>query len=201
MAVRYLAELFSPEVQAAQATYYGRAHARPSAGEADALGPDEVAFIAERDSFYLGTVSPSGWPYVQHRGGPLGFLRVLTPSTLAFGDLKGNRQLLSTGHLAASDKVSLFLMDYPNQTRLKVLGHAQVMDARAEPELVAQLKLSAELQKRVERVFRIDVVSFDWNCPAYITPRYTAEEVKRAVAPLHARVAELEAELARLRGD
>lgn len=198
MAPRYLSELLSPEVQAAESAYYGRAQARPGGAEADALGPSEEAFIAERDSFYLGTVSPSGWPYVQHRGGPTGFLRVLSPTRLAFADFKGNRQLLSTGHLRASDKVSLFLMDYPNQTRLKILGRAEVLDARREPALVAQLAVPEALAKRVERVFRVEVVGFDWNCPAYITPRYTAEQVEVAVAPLRARLAELESELARL---
>ncbi len=199
MAPRYLSELLSPEVQAAESAYYGRAQARPEGAEVDALGPSEEAFIAERDSFYLGTVSPTGWPYVQHRGGAPGFLRVLSPTRLAFADFKGNRQLLSTGHLRASDKVSLFLMDYPNQTRLKILGRAEVLDARREPALVARLAVPEALAKRVERVFRVEVVGFDWNCPAYITPRYTAEQVEGAIAPLRARLAELESELARLR--
>ena len=142
----------------------------------------------------MATVSETGWPYVQHRGGKPGFLRVTSPSTLAFADYKGNRQLLSTGNLAVNDRVTLFLMDYPQRTRLKILGHARVEDARQHPELVAQLA-EPEVQRIVERLVLIEVVSFDWNCPQHITPRYTAAEVEKAIAPLRQRIAELEAEL------
>jgi predicted pyridoxine 5'-phosphate oxidase superfamily flavin-nucleotide-binding protein len=142
----------------------------------------------------MATLSENGWPYIQHRGGRPGFLRVLEPQTLAFADYRGNRQMLSTGNLAANNRVSLFLMDYPQRARLKILGHARVEDARAHRELVEQLA-EPDLQAIVERLFFIDVVSFDWNCPKYITPRYTAEEIQEAVAPLKARIAELEAKL------
>jgi predicted pyridoxine 5'-phosphate oxidase superfamily flavin-nucleotide-binding protein len=142
----------------------------------------------------MATVSETGWPYVQHRGGKPGFLRVINPTSLAFADYKGNRQLLTTGNLAVTDRVTLFLMDYPQRTRLKILGHARVEDARQHPELVAQLA-EPEVQRIVERLFFIEVVSFDWNCPQYITPRYTAAEVEMAVTPLKQRIAELEAEL------
>ena len=135
-----------------------------------------------------------GWPYVQHRGGQPGFLRVLSPTALAFADYNGNRQLLSTGNLAANDRVTLFLMDYPQRTRLKILGHARVEDARQHPELVAQLA-EPEVQRLVERLFLIEVVSFDWNCQKYITPRYTAGEIQELVAPLKQRIAELETKL------
>jgi predicted pyridoxine 5'-phosphate oxidase superfamily flavin-nucleotide-binding protein len=142
----------------------------------------------------MATVTETGWPYMQHRGGAPGFLRVVSPTQLAFADYKGNRQMLSTGNIAANDRVCLFLMDYPQRTRLKILGHARIEDARQHPELVAQL---AEPEKRgiVERLFFIEVISFDWNCPKYITPRYTEEEVRAAVAPLKQRIAELEAKL------
>ena len=139
-------------------------------------------------------MSESGWPYVQHRGGQPGFLHVVNPTTLAFADYKGNRQMLSTGNVAVNDRVCLFLMDYPQRTRLKILGHARVEDARQHPELVAKFA-APDVQRIVERVFFIDVVSFDWNCPKYITPRYTAAEVEEAVAPLRQRIAELEAQL------
>jgi len=143
----------------------------------------------------LATISETGWPYIQHRGGPTGFLRVLSPSSLAFADYKGNRQLLSTGNLAGADRVALFLMDYPQQTRLKIMGHARVEDARDHAELVAQLA-EPEIRPSVERFFFIDIVSFDWNCPQHITPRYTVEEIKEnIVAPLQRRIAELEAQL------
>ncbi len=177
MANRFLQTLSTPSVLAAQAHYYGRARTPQSAPEHDPLGDDESAFIAARDSFYLATVSEDGWPYVQHRGGARGFLRVLSPTRLAFADYKGNRQLLTTGNLAANDRVTLFLMDYPNQTRLKIIGHGRVEDAKEHPELAVTLADPA-LTRLVERFILIDVVSFDWNCQQYITPRYTLEEIE-----------------------
>ena len=186
--------VLTPSVLAAQDHYFGRRASIGSAPERDPLTADETQFIQSRDSFYMATITESGWPYVQHRGGQSGFLRVVSPTQLAFADYKGNRQVLSTGNLAANDRVALFLMDYPGRTRLKILGHARVEDARQHPELVAELA-EPEVHRTVERIFFIDVVSFDWNCPKYITPRYTAAEVEAAVAPLKQRIAELEAEL------
>jgi uncharacterized protein len=195
MAGQFLETYFTPDVLAAQAHYYGRAQVVPPQAERDPLGAEEAAFIARRDSFYMATISSDGWPYVQHRGGPAGFLKVLDERTLGFADFRGNRQLLSTGNLAASDRVSLFLMDYPHRERLKILGHARVLDAREHRDLAEQLTPMPELRENVERLFLIDVVSFDWNCPQYITPRFTEEEVREAVAPLQQRIAELEAKL------
>ena len=195
MASRYLETYFTPEVLAAQAHYYGHPQDVPSAAEHDPLGVEETDFIARRDSFYMATVTSDGWPYLQHRGGPAGFLKVLDPQTLGFADLKGNRQLVSTGNLAASDRVSLLLMDYPHRERLKIRGHARVFDARDHGDLVNQLSPAPDLRGKVERVFLINVVSFDWNCPKYITPRFTAAEVEEFVAPLKRRIAELEARL------
>jgi uncharacterized protein len=143
-------------------------------------------------------VSADGWPYIQHRGGPPGFLHVTSPSSLAFADLKGNRQLLSVGNVATNNRVSLFLMDYPQRTRLKILGHARVVDAREQPALADTLAEPSE-RKNVERLFLIDIVSYDWNCPQHITPRYTAEQIRTAIKPLQERVREREAELQRLR--
>ena len=194
MAEKFLELLVTPSVARAQEHYFGRSQQLPSGAERDALTEDESQFIQSRDSFYLATMSESGWPYMQHRGGPPGFLHVVNPTRLAFADYQGNRQMLSTGNLAVNDRVCLFLMDYPQRTRLKILGHARVEDARQHPELVAQFA-TPEVQRIVERVFFIDVVSFDWNCPKYITPRYTAAEVEAAVSPLRRRIAELEAEL------
>ena len=194
MAGRYLETYFTPKVLAAQQHYFGRSQNIPPQPERDALTDEERAFIEARDSFYMATVSENGWPYVQHRGGKPGFLRVVSPLQLAFADYKGNRQMLSTGNLAASDRVALFLMDYPRRERLKILGHARVEDARQQPELVAQFA-EPETRGIVERVVLIEVVSFDWNCPKYITPRYTAAEVEEAIAPLKARISELEAQL------
>jgi Predicted flavin-nucleotide-binding protein structurally related to pyridoxine 5''-phosphate oxidase len=195
----------TPAVTRAQIHYFGRARIPSSPGSSaenglsqpephDLLTPEEIEFISRRDSFYMASITENGWPYVQHRGGNPGFLRVLTPSQLAFADYKGNRQMLSTGNLSANNRVVLFLMDYPERNRLKILGHARVQDAREHPELVPQLA-EKEVQPIVERFFIIDVVAFDWNCSKYITPRYTAEEVAHAIAPLNERIAELEAQL------
>jgi predicted pyridoxine 5'-phosphate oxidase superfamily flavin-nucleotide-binding protein len=196
MAGRFLETYFTPQVLAAQQRYFGRSQNLPPQPERDPLGEEERVFIEARDSFYLATVSENGWPYVQHRGGKAGFLRVVSPTQLAFADYQGNRQMLSTGHLAANDRVALFLMDYPRRERLKILGHVRVEDARQQPDLAARIA-GPEVRAIVERIFLIEVVSFDWNCPKYITPRYTEEEVREAVAPLKARIAELERELAR----
>ena len=194
MATKYLDLTFTDAVCRAQTQYYGRADHIAGAPERDPLSQAEAEFIAARDSFYLGSISESGWPYIQHRGGSPGFLRVINETTLAFADYKGNRQLLTTGNVSVNDRVALFLMDYKNRERLKILGHARVEDARAHPELVAQLA-DPKMQSAVERLVFIDVVSFDWNCPKYITPRYSAEEVEEVVGPLKSRIAELEAQL------
>jgi uncharacterized protein len=189
-----LAREWTPQVLAAQQHYYGRAQALPPAPGDDALGADEKAFIESRDSFYLSSVSETGWPYVQHRGGPAGFVKVISYSELVFADYKGNRQMLTTGNVTTNDRVCLFMMDYPRRERLKLLGYAEVLDAREHPGLVAKIT-TPELAKITERIFRIRIVSFDWNCPKYITPRFTAAEVNDAVAPLKARIAELESQL------
>ena len=194
MAAKYLDLTFTDSVRKAQQEYYGHTVKITGAPERDPLGDAEAEFIAARDSFYMGTVNESGWPYVQHRGGPAGFLRVLNPTTLAFADYKGNHQLLSTGNFSVNDRVALFLMDYPNRERLKILGHARVEDARSHPELVAQVADPA-MKARVERVVLIDVVSYDWNCTKYITPRYSLEEVEALASSLKARIAELELQL------
>lgn len=194
MAMKFLETMMTESVRRTQQQYYGYAANIGDAPLRDPLGEVEAEFIAARESFYLGTVSQTGWPYIQHRGGPKGFLRLLTPSTLVFADYQGNRQLLSTGNLSVDDRVSLFLMDYPNRARLKILGHARVEDARSHPDLAAQLANSS-MKARVERIVFIDVVSFDWNCPKYITPRYSLEEVEELAGSLKARIAELEAEL------
>src|SRR5262245_31399355 len=149
MAHRYLAELVTPSVVAAEERWYGGALAVPTGALEDTLGPEEAAFVAARDSFYLATVSESGWPYVQHRGGPPGFLKVLTPSRLGFPDYRGNRQLLSTGNLGQNDRVALFLMDYPNRRRLKVLGHARVESARERPELLRAMDPAPSTLRRI----------------------------------------------------
>lgn len=190
MAGKFLQLMLTPEVLSAQERAYGRARPAAPAPERDPLTADEAAFIGQRDSFYLATVNRDGWPYVQHRGGPVGFLKVLGPSQLGFADLPGNRQLLSVGHTMANDCVSLFLMDYVQRERLKILGHARVVEAGEQPEL--RTHFATPGTPPPERYFLIDVVSFDWNCPKYITQRYPAADVRAALEPLQKRIAELE---------
>ncbi|MGH8046511.1 MAG: pyridoxamine 5'-phosphate oxidase family protein [Chthoniobacterales bacterium] len=195
MAAKFMQIALTPAVQAAQERVFGKHQSVESAPSHDAFTDDEAAFIAARDSFYVATTNSDGWPYIQHRGGPPGFLKLLGPHLLGFADFKGNRQLLSTGNLDGNDRVALFLMDYPHRQRLKILGHARVLDASEDSALADQLSPAPDLRSRIERLFLIDVIGFDWNCPQYITPRYTAAEVEKAVAPLKARIAELEAQL------
>jgi predicted pyridoxine 5'-phosphate oxidase superfamily flavin-nucleotide-binding protein len=197
MARKYREVTLTPSVLKAEEQYYGHARAPQAVPENDPLGPDEQAFIAARDSFYLALITEAGWPYIQHRGGPAGFLRVLDEHRLAFADYEGNHQLVSVGSLALNDRIALFLMDYPNRARLKLLGHARVEDARQRPELAAQLAEHDPDAPRIERIFLIDVVGFDWNCPQHIAQRFTAAQVAEAVKPLRQRIAELEAQLAK----
>ena len=160
MAGKYLETLFPPAVLEAQRRSFGRAQSLPPQPECDPLTAEEAEFIARRDSFYLATVNADGWPYVQHRGGQPGFLKVLDPHRLAFADSRGNRQLISTGNLAGNDRAALFLMDYPRRERLKILGRARLEDARAHPELVAQLAGDMD-RPVVERLCFIKVLCFD----------------------------------------
>ncbi len=198
MSHRYLAEAITPHVAAQQTRYYGRAQTIAGAPVRDELGEVEREFIAQRDSFYVATVSETGWPYMQHRGGSRGFLRVLGPNLLGFADFRGNRQMLSTGNLQGNNRVALFLMDYPRRSRLKIMGHAKVIPANEAPEMAAQLDVGG--QAAAERVVTIDVIGFDWNCPKHITPRYTMNEVEEAITPLRARISELENRVRELGG-
>jgi uncharacterized protein len=157
-----------------------RAYAKQEQGPAfnDRLGEDEAAFIAARDSFYLATVSETGWPYLQHRGGPKGFVRVLDAHTLVFADVRGNKQFISVGNVQGDGRVSMLFMDYPNQARLKLLGRAEVIAVDALP-----IEQRPVMDARpVERYFRVHVEAIDWNCPQGITPRYTLEEVQALMA-------------------
>jgi predicted pyridoxine 5'-phosphate oxidase superfamily flavin-nucleotide-binding protein len=146
----------------------------------------------------MATVSETGWPYVQHRGGPRGFLKVIDDRTLAFADYRGNRQYISTGNIAANDRVSLFLMDYPRRTRLKIFAHIEKLTVDEDPLLTERVTNPA-YKAKIERIFRLRLDAFDWNCPQHITPRYTEQEVTAAIRPLQERLAQLEAENAGLR--
>jgi len=193
---------FTPAVQALQAAHGSRgAYARMAAegGPDEGLSERETEFLAATDSFYLASVSETGWPYVQHRGGPRGFLKVVSPTRLAFADFGGNRQFVSAGNVSRDDRVSLLVMDYANRQRLKLLGHLRFEDlATADPELVFAAELPG-YRARVERIATIEVEAFDWNCSQHITPRYTLEQIEVASQPLHDRIAALEAEVRALR--
>jgi hypothetical protein len=203
MTAHYMEILFTPEVlrqQDAQGSRssYARMVAQ-STGAPDVLGAKEATFIASRDSFYIASVSASGWPYVQHRGGPQGFVKLLGDNAIGLADYRGNRQYVTVGNTRTDDRVALFFMDYVRRARLKLLGRMRSVALEDAPELAAAL-IDTGYDAHPERGLVIAIEAFDWNCPQHITPRYTAAEIEQAAAPLHARIAALEAENARLRG-
>ncbi|MSP27743.1 MAG: pyridoxamine 5'-phosphate oxidase [Methylococcales bacterium] len=191
---------FTPSVQAAQSLYGSRDSNRrfELADETkNELTEYETAFIANRDSFYQATVSESGWPYVQQRGGPLGVLKVLDKRTIGFADFRGNRQYLSVGNLNADERISLILMDYANRQRLKLWGRARVVHEHENPALIAQLEVPS-YRARVERGIIIQVEAYDWNCPQHITPRYSTAEVEQLIAPVLEENSRLKSQIAQL---
>jgi hypothetical protein len=183
---------FTPSVQSHQVRRHSRdsyqrmSETSPPAG----LGSAEATFLAERDSFYLATVGEGGWPYVQHRGGVVGFLRVVDATHLAWSERPGNRQFVTAGNLDHDDRIALIAVDYPSRRRLKLLGRA-VWNPDPDPELRTALGLTGQ----VEGLVTVEVAAFDWNCPKFITPRYTAEHVRELTDALTARIADLEAQL------
>ncbi|WP_421415409.1 pyridoxamine 5'-phosphate oxidase family protein [Agrobacterium tumefaciens] len=165
--------------------------------EFDRFTAQETAFIAQRDSFYMASVSETGWPYVQHRGGPAGFLKVLDDRTLAFVDYRGNRQYITTGNLTENDRTCLFLIDYPARTRLKIYARAEKLALNADP-LLTEAITDGAYGAKAERIFRLKLEAFDWNCPQHIVPRYTEAEFLAASRHLLDKVAQLEQENASL---
>lgn len=200
MAYGFLDIAVTPSVEAVQAKFGADHIWRDFQGhrEFNRFTESEAAFIADRDSFYMATVSETGWPYIQHRGGPRGFLKVVDDQTLAFADYRGNRQYISTGNLAADDRACLFLMDYPRRGRLKIYARVETLDPDADPALTALVAIP-DYRAKLERVFRLRLKAFDWNCAQHITPRFTEREIAEAVRPLQAHLAALEAENADLR--
>ncbi len=190
---------FTPSVKAVQERLGSRgtyARVEERGGWADSVGGDLAAFIAGRDSFYLATATADGQPYIQHRGGPKGFLKVLDGHTLAFADFSGNRQYVSMGNLAENAKAYIFLMDYPNRRRVKIWGRAEVVED--DPELMSRLA-DPSYKGLPERVFLFHITAWDINCPQHIQPRFTAEEMAPDIEALRARISELESEVERLR--
>lgn len=197
MTARYLQALFTNSVKAAQEANGSRdAYARfeKTPTEADALTEREAAFISARDSFYLASVAENGWPYLQHRGGPRGFVKVIDEKRLGFADYRGNRQYVSVGNVAADPRVSLFFMDYPSRARLKVLGRMRIVSGSAAEDFERMLTDDA-YNAKIERFLLVDIEAFDWNCPQHITPRYTMDEIEPMLASLKQRIGELEARL------
>lgn len=197
----YGTHLFTPSVRAEQdkagtGVKYEMVYPSRNIGPID---PETRAFITSCTSFYMASISAAGWPYLQHRGGPAGFLRLIGPERLGFADYRGNQQFISKGNFADNDRVALFLMDYPRRARLKLIGHATMIDAAEDPDLAAEL--AQEGGPKPERLATIDVVALDWNCPKYITPRLSETEIEAIFAPriqaLGDRIADLEARLDR----
>jgi hypothetical protein len=196
---RFAEIAFTPTVKKVQEqlgsrTAYARMEDVPESMNQN-LSEAEAGFIAARNSLYMASVSETGWPYIQHRGGPPGFVRVLDETTIGFADFRGNRQYISVGNLMTDDRVSLFFMDYPNKTRLKLFGRAKIIGLDDQATLSRLEK--PDYRARVERGFLIKVEGFDWNCPQHITERFTVDEVRAMTAPLTSRIADLEAELTR----
>ncbi len=200
MAQGFLDIMTTPSVEAAQQANgsFGTWSRLRGHHVLDRVTPAEAHFIAQRDSFYMATVAENGWPYVQHRGGPAGFLRVLGDKLLGFADFRGNTQYLSLGNLGADQRASLFLMDYPNRLRLKILARVEIRDLRDDPALAAQLTVPG-YPANVERAMLFHLEALDWNCPQHITPRYTEAEAGHILTEMSGRLHQLEQENAELK--
>ncbi|MDO9363833.1 MAG: pyridoxamine 5'-phosphate oxidase family protein [Sphingopyxis sp.] len=202
MAQNYRHTLFDHAVKELQEQHGSRAsYARMDAGAdgtPDRLTDKELDYIAERDSFYMASVNAAGWPYMQHRGGPAGFLRHIAGNRIGFADYRGNKQYISTANLAGNDRVSLFLMDYPNRERLKLVGHAHSVELADDPAAVTAL-MPDGYRATPERAFFIDVIGWEWNCSQHITPRFTEAEISAAIRPMADELKQLRAEIAALR--
>lgn len=202
MALAFPSIAFTPEVRSMQqrmgsADGYARFLSDERNG-GDEIGPREAQFISLRDGFFQATVSSSGWPYVQFRGGKPGFLKVLDSRTIGFADVRGNRQYISAGNLTTNDRISMILMDYPNQARLKILGNVELVDAGDNPELTEKLRPRDGTHK-IERLFIIRIAALDWNCPQHIPQRFTLAELEPVHAEMRNQIAALQAENEALR--
>jgi len=185
---------FTPLVKELQERYGSRKQYERMEGSGasqDRLTDFEKEFLAGRDTFYLATTSSTGWPYVQHRGGPKGFLKVIDDRTLAFADYRGNKQYITIGNLLSDDRVAMILVDYPRQARLKILGRAEIFEGAKAEKWLARVRVQG-YKATIERVFVIHVEAYDWNCPQHITPRYTAEEIQEGMRSVQERIQTLE---------
>lgn len=201
MAHKFGSLVFTPAVKALQERYGSRkqyARMEASSSSADGLGPDEISFIADRDSFYMSSVGATGWPYVQHRGGVKGFLKFIDGHTLAFADFRGNKQYVTTGNLSTDNRVALIMIDYPAQARLKILGRAEIFEGEQANQWLDRIREPSD-KSVIERAFVIRIEAFDWNCPQHITPRFTAEQIQESMEPFERRIKVLEEENKKLR--
>ncbi|MBT2263735.1 pyridoxamine 5'-phosphate oxidase family protein [Rhodococcus erythropolis] len=209
MSTRYAHIAFSPAAVERQRstgsfTVYGSKLDQPDEGPME-FDFRAQGFVKSVDSFFMSTVTPDGWPYVQHRGGPRGFLHVLGPNRIGFADLPGNQQFVTLGNLEVNNRISLFVIDYPTRTRLKIYGRAQVIEADENPALLEQLLQvpGGTMTAKAQRSIVIDVEAFDWNCSRNITPRFDKERMDESLAlarqPLQAEVDRLTAEVEELR--
>jgi uncharacterized protein len=204
MSRRYAALAFTDDVRAVQREhgsdgfYERKRRAGEAAARPDPLTDDEREFLAERDGFYLATVSATGWPYVQFRGGPAGFVRVVDDHTIGWADFRGNLQYISTGNVSGEDRIALIAVDYAHRRRLKIYGRARIVGADEDPELMATLQ-PASYDAVVERAVLVSVEAYDWNCPQHITPRYSAAELEPALSRMRRELEDLRAENAALR--
>jgi predicted pyridoxine 5'-phosphate oxidase superfamily flavin-nucleotide-binding protein len=192
---------FTPVVKKLQERFGSRRQyerVEKAAPPQDRLTDFETEFLSQRDSFYWATISATGWPYIQHRGGPKGFLKVIDDHTLALADYRGNKQYISTGNLLTDSRVAMILVDYPRQARLKILGRVEIMEGDKAADWIERVRVAGD-KSVIERVFVVHIEAFDWNCPQHITPRYTAEEIREGVHAVEEQILALEAENERLR--
>ena len=200
MAKNFGALAFTDPVKALQEKNGSRAsYARMERDKyVDGLTENEAAFIAQRDSFYMASIGENNFPYIQHRGGPKGFVKVLDANRIGFIDFRGNMQYISVGNIATNNNVALIMVDYPSRTRLKILAKAEVVELKDDPALFDLLDLS-EYKFKPERMIVLNIEAYDWNCPQHITPRYAIDDIEEAFAAQRDHIAKLEAEIKALK--
>jgi hypothetical protein len=200
MAKNFASLAFTAEVKALQEKYGSRAsyERMEKRNVVDGLTEFEVDFIKNRDSFYMASIGENGFPYIQHRGGPRGFVKVMDANTLGFIDFAGNRQFITVGNLKTLSNVSLFMMDYPAKARLKIYAKAEIVELNSKPELLKLLTLG-DYQAKPERILLLHIEAYDWNCPQHITSRFTEEEIEIALAPQREYIKKLEQEIKELK--
>jgi uncharacterized protein len=199
MAKNFASLAFTNEVRALQENYGSRAnYERVEKRLVDGLTENEIHFISNHDSFYMASIGENEFPYIQHRGGPKGFVKIIDASTIGFIDFSGNKQYITVGNLATNKNVSLFMIDYPSRARLKLYAKTEIVELIARPDLLKSLSL-ADYQAKPERMMLLHIEAYDWNCPQHITPRYTEEEVEEALAPQREYIKKLEQELKELK--